>query len=253
MAESNSKFSSFLILIIVLAIQFVSINSQSNITVTSNPHRRRQNQIRKVNRPNSNNITINVHLVNPPATQGPTRPNNPCTSNIARSSCDQCIHRSSQCYWCNYDNTCRNLPSGQSQPFRGDCGNDAWHTDQCIITGNVLPIVIPVTAGVIAIAGTSLLCCMCCRYRSKRHVDRQLREIRQKQESERKKKKDKDKTVERAFKLEVVRQKYTSKNSSNTTAYSWENTSNNHSKLFSFNPFKYRRLDDANSNTITAV
>lgn len=244
-----------LFLFVITAIHLISICGQCGISVSSYSNRYfRQNQNKKVRDQRDTNVTINIHLNNPPAnpvTPVVGRPVNPCASNVARRSCDQCIHSSNLCYWCNYDNTCRNLPAGQSQPFRGDCGNDAWHVDQCIMTGNVLPIVIPVTACVAALAAICLLFCMCCRYRSKRHVDRQLRQIRQQRDPELKKKKNK--TAERAYKLEVVRQKYTGKSDPKAATYSWENSSNHQSKLFKFNPFKYHRLDDANNNTITAV
>ena len=107
--------------------------------------------------------------------------NNPCRTNAARRSCNTCIHRSPTCYWCSFDNTCRTLPRGRTVPFPGDCANDAWHRTQCIISGNVLLIVVPCAIAAVIIFIACILYCCCCRYRKKDRIQKDIRENQEQQ------------------------------------------------------------------------
>ncbi|EDV19202.1 uncharacterized protein TRIADDRAFT_62353 [Trichoplax adhaerens] len=108
--------------------------------------------------------------------------NNPCRSNAARRSCDTCIKRNPTCYWCAYDNTCRTLPRGRSIPYPGDCANDSWHRTQCIISGNLLLIILPCAIAAVVIFVACILYCCCCRYYKKDKVQKHVREHQKEQD-----------------------------------------------------------------------
>jgi len=146
----------------------------------------------------------------------------PLNCGLRNSSCDECV-KTSACYYCNKDQTCRTYPSGMKtlQPQK-ECGtlNDMnWQT--CLVKFNTLLIIFGSIGGFVVLFLT-ICCCCCCRKVNRIKVQRQLtkweRQRHDKQQAQQ------ERREERETRREELRQKYglstLSTLSGNTNKYS---------------------------------
>ncbi|EDV28653.1 uncharacterized protein TRIADDRAFT_51780 [Trichoplax adhaerens] len=183
----------------------------------------------------------------------PTPFANRCNGQQARRSCNLCIHSHPSCYWCNYDNTCRMLPTGRTHPYPGDCPNDEWHLNQCIINGSVFVYLIPVAIVIVAIGITIIIYCCCCRYQSRENVT-SLPKI---TTPNRQSKKTKQSRLKSQQIHESIRSKYKLRSVAGLTrgssddSFSWEDpnriTSSRSSLGAKMKLFRYKKLNDDDS------
>jgi len=150
----------------------------------------------------SDNTTTSATTITEPT----TTTEEPLNCGLRNSSCDECV-KTSACYYCNKDQTCRLYPSGiktlQPQKECGSLSDMSWQT--CLVKFNTLLIIFGSIGGFVLLFLT-ICCCCCCRKVNRIKVQHQLTKWeRQRQD---KQAAQQERREEREAKREELRQKY---------------------------------------------
>lgn len=121
-------------------------------------------------------------------------------------TCDQCLSRSSKCYFCRKTSKCGVYPYRHIVPRYDECGSMgdiAWLT--CIVNFEILIITMGVIGGILII-GITICCCCCCRKRGRDKWAKQ--QAKWQKEREERKARTEERKKERQAKTDEIRRKY---------------------------------------------
>ncbi|XP_067142098.1 pituitary tumor-transforming gene 1 protein-interacting protein-like isoform X2 [Centruroides vittatus] len=121
-------------------------------------------------------------------------------------TCDECISRGSQCYFCRKTKKCSVYPYKHLVPRNDECGSMgdiAWGT--CLVNFQTLIITMSVIGGVLII-GIIVCCYCCCRKQGRDKWARQ--QAKWEKEREERKARAQERKKERQAKTDEIRRKY---------------------------------------------
>lgn len=126
-------------------------------------------------------------------------------SQYSGMSCKDCIENSG-CSYCEPTKKCEE-GSIVEKTLQKSCEGQDWKVEQCMVSGRVLLIALPVTGFVVLVAlGCFIYCCCCRRKRGSSNSDKEEAKIRRERKaiSER----HKEREAERREKRDEIRKKY---------------------------------------------
>lgn len=121
----------------------------------------------------------------------------------SNKSCDDCVKQDG-CAFCEKNKKC--ITFSESDVLHKSCEGQEWKYKQCVVSGKVLLIALPVTGVVVLIALGCCIYCCCCRKKKKRGPSKE--EAKWRRQREEIEIKHNERREERQKKHDEIRKKY---------------------------------------------